>query len=303
MNMKIVGSLIGVVVAILMVGSVLAPIVSDAVAESDTFTNKGLFYVDEVPEGESITYSFNQGVLLVNGEDLSLNNIFSEYPDGASVLFTEHIAIRYTGGDTVIKVRGQINNNLSTLDIVVTNGTITGSYVDGGGNDGTINWTYTEFFGIVPKSDRVMAFAPMYVNGDTDVFVTGLSALSGFGNYYVIKVSGSINDGFTATLYNQGSGTLIEGITSTSVVNYSAVNGYDDFYELESVVFTFNRTTSGGVEETATATFTLMTVPEEINADRTDSLNRGAAAIMMSIIPIMLIALIAMVVVIVRPRY
>lgn len=303
MNMKIVGGLIGVVVAILMVGSVLAPIVSDAVAESDTFTNKGLFYVDEVPEGESITYSFNQGVLLVNGEDLSLNNIFSKYPDGASVLFTEHIAIRYTGGDTVIKVRGQINNNLSTLDIVVTNGTITGTYVDGGGNNGTINWTYTEFFGIVPKSDRVMAFAPMYVNGDTDVFVTGLSNLSGFANYYVIKVGGSINDGFTATLYNQGSGTLIEGITSTSVVNYSAVNGHDDLYELESVVFTFNRTTSGGVEETATATFTLMTVPEEINADRTESLDRGAAAIMMSIIPIMLIALIAMVVIIIRPRY
>lgn len=287
MDNKIVGVMIAVMIGIITIGGVMVPVINDAVATTDTFTNDGLYYVDSVPDGESINYRFENGIIYVNDVAVISPEFESVYPDGVSIIFTEHIVLRYAAGSSTIGIRGQLNTNAYGLDITVSDGTITGTYANADGEDSTISWTYTDFFGIVPESDRVMAFAPMYVNADTNVFVTGLVALSGFSTYYIMNVSGSIDEGFTATLYTQGSGSLVEGVTVTSTIDYDVVDNHEDLYKLNAVNFTLERT-SDGVEQTATATFTLMTVPQEIIAERSNPMDSAASGIL-TIAPLMVI--------------
>lgn len=283
---NLVMAVVGMVLAAVMIGGALLPSVASVTAESDTYTNDGLFYVDGVEDGQTINYRFENSTLYVNDVIVLSEDYNSIYPDGVSVMFTEHISIRYVANSTELNIRGQVLANVTALDFDVTGGTITGSYVQGGETK-TANWTYTEFYGIVSESDRVMAYTPMYVNGDTEIFVTGYSQLLGFGGGFVAKVSGTINDGFTIELFGN-SGASIDGVTSTTTVNYRAVNGHNDLFILDSVVFDLSRVFED-VAQTDTATFTLMTVPHEVTADRTAPLDDTLAG-MLNILPIVAIA-------------
>lgn len=301
MDNKIVGVMIAVMIGIITIAGVMVPVINDAVATNDTFTNDGLFYVDGVGDGQTINYRFENSTLYVNDVVVLSGDYNSIYPDGVSIMFTEHISIRYVANSTELNIRGQVLANVTGLDLNVSGGSITGTYLQGG-NTVDVNWTYTEFYGIVSESDRVMAYTPMYVNGDTEVFVTGVSNLSGFGGYFVAKVSGSINDGFTISLFSNA-GASIEGVTSSATINYRAVNGHEDLYILESVVFDLSRTYEGQLQ-TATATFTLMTVPYEITADRSVPMDNAAAGILNVAPIVVIVALLAMVAaILIRTRY
>lgn len=300
MENKTIGIILAVMVSVLLVGGLLVPIVNDATADADTFTNAGIFYVDELGTDESIHYVFEDGVLTVNDVAIDLDDIYSNYEGGASILFTEKIILRYTSGADVVAIRGITKQNVIGFDLTVSNGTITGTKTGETGTDTDVSWTYTEFTGIVPSSNTVMANFPVYLNGDTEINVTGFVSASNIGGYYVANVSGSIQGGFSVSLFNQNTGESIADVTVNNIsVNNQTVDNYVDLYVLESITFDITNGTS-----TDNVTFSLMVVPEKVTADRTDPMDPAAAGVLSTAPILIIVALLAMVAaVLIRTRY
>lgn len=305
MENRIVGALIVVAVAIIALGAVLMPVITDVTAKTDTFQNDSLFFVDSVPQGTTITYEFVDGTLYVNDQPVIVSGQ-SPYEGGVSILFTEHIVIR-SQGDNLLRIRGIYNHNVSELSITVSDSTIVGTAVRGGG-DGTIdiNWEYTSFYGIVPfETNRAMVYAPAYVNPDSVINITGLSRVAEYDNYYVVEVHGSIEDGFTALIYNQNTGEAMGHISTEVTPIYSPVNNYNGVYLLDSLEIVLTRTIQEtGVVETAELTFTIFTAPYEVVGDRAEPLADSYSNLIYTI-PVMLIISILLLAVglFVRSRY
>lgn len=266
MDVKAIPALIvGVMVAVVMVGAVL-PVFAETTAEQDTFRNSGYFYVDSVDDDETITYAYENHTLTVNGDNVPLPT-GSQYPDGLTIIYTEHICIRYDGGD--LKVRGVTSHSIATMNITVSEGNITGNYywTTSPETERAIEWTYTEFVGIVPETtDRVMCKSePQYIQSDSHIETTGLTKLTNINATHVIHISGTYDDGMTVNLYSSSNGDEITTLTVENIsVNATEIRGYDDLYKLNSVTFDV----TDGVN-TDSVTYTIYTIPAEITVDKT----------------------------------
>lgn len=252
--------IVALVIGIIMATTAILPLASDY-SEAKTFSNEGYFYVDSVEDGESINYVLSDGILTINGVAVAPPSS-TTYPDGLTVFYTEHIVFRYDGG--AIKIRGQVNSNATAINLVITEGTITGTYTSSTG-DHDASWTYTEFVGMVTTEEsRIMAKnTPQYINSDSLIDTTGLSHPANM-DFYVIHLTGSMDDGMTINLYNQSSGAAIDDITVSNIaINTIEVEGYIDLYKLNSVTFTLTDTN----EVSSDVTFTVYTVPAEVTAD------------------------------------
>lgn len=303
MENRIVGSLIVVAVAIIALGSILMPVILDATAKTDTFTNDSMFFVDSVPEGSQIEYRFEDGVLYVDDTPLSFF-VDSPYTGGVSVLFTEHIVLRYTGDDHLF-LRGYITSTLSGLNATVTSTQITGTYTNASGTT-EFTWDYTDFYGIVPyETNRAMVTAPVYLNADSQIIITGFSSVPEFDNYYVIGLSGSIRDGFTANAYTQYSGTLVENISAEVVANMEPVPNYNDLYLLDSLTVSLSLTDEEtGTVTTATLTFTIFTAPYEVIGERAEPLADSYSNLIYTIPIVLIISILLLAVgIFIRSRY
>lgn len=283
MEIKIVGVTLAAFVSLVVLAAVLMPILDYTTATSDTYTNDGYFYVDSVEDDDSITYVFQDGALTIDGDPVSLPT-GSQYPDGLTILYTEHICIRYDEG--LMKVRGVANHNCFYLNITATNGSITGEYQWTTGDPASITWSYTEFVGMADeKTSRVMGTSsPHYINSDSYLETTGLTKFTNMNAYYVVHIAGSMDDGMTVKIYNQGSGAEITTVTvSDAQINTTAVEGHDDLYLVSSITFTASDGTY-----TDNATYTIYTLPAEVTADRSDPIPSNQAQLLM-VIPIMII--------------
>lgn len=273
--MMIVSLMVAVIIAL----AVLVPVIQDTSASEDTFTNKGYFYVDSLNENESINYKFADGVLKINDVDVPLPSD-NTYPDGITIFFTEHITVRIDG--SLMRIKGQVNVGCTALDLTITNGTITGSYT--ATNTSTANWTYTKFTGMVTsETNRVMSQpVPQYVKSDSLIETTGFTRA--VGDYYVIHVSGSIDDGVTVNLYTQGSGVVVTTVTVSNIqINYSPVNGHEDLYLVDNITFTLTKD-----DAVSNVTYSIYTVPAEVTSERTAHVT-PIEATLLGIIPLLVI--------------
>lgn len=285
-KMNLITLVITLVVGVILAGSLLAPVVEDVTATSDTYTNEGYFYV-ESPGDSSVTYLFQDNALTINGEAVPLPT-GSEYPDGLTIFYTEHICVRYDDG--LFKVRGVANHNAYYLNVTVQNGTITGEYQWSSEGVSTINWTYEEFVGMVGQTtDRVMGKSvEHYLNADSYIETTGLTNLTNIG-WAVVHISGSITDGITVKLYNQGSGAELTTLTVSNVeIHYTEVANHIDLYKVDRITFDVTDGTN-----TASATYTIYTLPAQVTADRSNPMPTDQATIM-GAIPIMVIVALLM---------
>lgn len=285
---KLIIPIVGITVSIICLATILMPVINDATATSDTFTNEGYFYVDSVTSDESITYLFENGALKINGETVPLPT-GSQYPDGLTIIYTEHICIRYDEG--YMKVRGVANHNCFYLNVTATEGRITGTYQWTDGEPQPVNWTYTEFVGMANETtNRIMCKSqPQYMKSDSYIETTGLVRLPNITGYYVVHISGTIADGITVNFYNQGSGAAIDTITASSIqTNTTAVAGYENLYKLNSITFTASDGTNSD-----NVTFTIYTIPAAVTADRSMPLSNSEIGVLLAI-PVMVILVILM---------
>ena len=299
MEMKIVGITVAILVSITVLAGVLMPVLDDATAKTDTYVNKGYFYVDSIDGDDSINYHYENGVLTINGVEVPAPSD-STYPEGITIFFTEHISVRMDNG--LIRIKGQVNQGCSAIDLTATSGSITGTYTYGSGpTTSTASWTYTKFVGMVTTdTDRVMSQpVPQYVHSDSLIDTTGFTRAANINEYYVISVSGTIDDGVTVNLYTQGAGSPVTLVTvSDAKINYTPVEGHDDLYLVDNITFTLTKDSASD-----NVTYSIYTVPAEVTADRTDPMSDNEIAILAAV-PIMIIVaiLLGVIALIIRSR-
>lgn len=292
MSNKIIGVVLTVVVGVIMLGSVFAPILADAMATEDTFTNEGAFYVEADPSDTyTLEYSLTDapGVLVINGENATVP--FTGY----SVLILDKSILRAEGADNTLQYRGDSQSiaGISKLDITISNGEVTGTYRLKWDSAETSDhsWpttTYTTaYVASTTAQDLIMSNYnnPVKMNGVSEIFAFGQTAI---GNTNVlVKISGSIDDNVTVSVLDRTTGEAITATITNLSINKTAVDSHIDLYELNSITFTATLED----ESTANMTYSAYIVPAEVTAERAVHFDAAALAVLGSLMVVFIVAI------------
>ena len=295
MEMKIVGVTLAAFVSLVVLAAVLVPILDDATATTDTFTNEGYFYLDEIDADTTRTIFWDHTA--PNQLTIDTDNVVS-LPTNVSVTTV-------CSGDNWM-VRHSPN---SLFQLYITNGGVSASVNDGtdmtitisGGTLTAVNTastpvtksvTFTDAYCITydETADYVMkkSDAVAYMNADSPIFGEGRSNI-GSQSGVAILVEGTV-----------------ESVTITEISAYSATFGdptivmtansaHNDLYELQKITFTGTIGT-----ESSDLTYSYFIVPSEVTAERsvhfTDNQNALFAVIPVLIIVAILIGVVALVI-------
>lgn len=293
MNNKLIPIVMTLVVGIILAGSVLMPVLKDATTVHETFDNAPYAYyqmkeleVDDTWTRTDSTWKFNDETLTTASDNK------------VSVLATDNTAFRqnaYVIGTTQYSTNFVIAE-VTAEGIVMFN------------EDKPIS--YTSGYGATPNGDYILKTYTdkAYVHGDTNLWVTGITGLPGAANTrdMVIHIEGTINDGVTVTGSPIKNGTTDNFASSDVVINYTAVDGFEDLYLIESVTFNFTVDFLNGDDPSETksgsATYSTFVLPKEITAERTVHLTNGQIALMGAIPVLVIVALLVVAVGVVARR-
>lgn len=256
-------------VGIILAGSLLMPVITDATTTEKTFENGKLYYMTDLGE-DSITYTFDGTKWIVDGEDA--NFVIS---DATTLIAGNDFIVRSNG-----QVRGSTTINPTNMEITVTASGVSGTYNSGAN---TISISADVYYcAVTEKTDYVLCpyNVPVYLHKDSEILADGQSGISS-GNATVFRIEGSIDDGFTVTPVNSGV------TVSDLVCNYEAVDGYIDLYKVNSITF---KTTYNAEERTQT--YSSYIVPASVTSELTNHLNNGEIALMNALPVIVIIGLV-----------
>lgn len=289
----------GVAVAIIMVSSVLAPVVTDAAAESDTYVNQGYYRMDYVDSGETVVVNWSAAdpyTLVVDGVSMDVSAI-KERSNGSSIFVDSLGVIRmilYDNGNVAIRsfhstgyysVDSTNVSNSATFSI--SESSIVATLVSDGESTSRTISSLSDVMVIDSDGKYVMKKGKAYVNGDSTIIFAGLTNLGGADFGY--RGIGSIEGGFTNSFfYGANRNPSITDLVLDAVES----NNHVDLYIFDEM--TFDATidnTSGEGTTTAEILYDSFIVPAEVSSDRTTPMDRGAATILVATIPIIIVAL------------
>lgn len=260
---RIIMASITAVVVIAVLAGTLIPILDDATATHDTKKSIGYYYMSGVADDESFTYAYDGTNWTLNGDTMS-------FPTGGfNVLVTDEHFIRSNGVVDLVSVK--------SLSVTATSSGISGSYVKNDDSTVTVEWDITGFYGATLTEDDYIMTNPSntsYVNADTDVIGFGVTNVS--GQYPIFHIVGDME---SVTVTCTDTNVSISNIK----INKTAVNGYIDLYDFESITFD---ATKGGT--TTAVTYNRVILPAEVTAERTVHFDSGENAIF-NAIPVMVI--------------
>lgn len=274
--------IVGVVVALVLAGAVL-PVFAETTSATDTFTNKGRYYVTtEIEDEVTITMDYD---VENNVKSWYVDDVLLEYdrlsgPEFVSsptVAGTDNFIFRTDG-----RYRGLASSTgASDYTLSVTNDSITlGSYV---GNAPL-------FIASTEKTDSIMRYSPdtdMYILGDSQIIGAGYTnvAISAENNTnVVISFTGTIKDGVDVNVYNTSYPCTISNVQ----INANDINGYEDLYTFQSV--TFDVTYNDGTDDYVTpCTYSMVVLPSEVTAEKTVHPD-GPLSVMLNVLPLLAIA-------------
>ena len=272
---KLPMAIVGITIAVIVCAVVLIPVVQESTQANDTFTNDGYFRMTKISSTDddiTITWDYTKPyVFTVNGVDANIpygstTGVIFPY----SVMSSSDWGLRFTstnnGNDVNLTVFDSLSIPWSVSTSSSKNATITLSsgtisfLVDGG-------TAYTESYDTVfipdDSGDYIMkkATTPVYVNGDSEICVSGRTTLSmgGSNKNYNINVDGTIDDGFTPTIIHPASGVTTSNVVVTSTQDAQHIN----LYQFDKVTFDV---TDG--DDTKGATYSQMIVPYQVTAER-----------------------------------
>lgn len=285
MNNKIVAISIAAVIGIVVLGSVLMPILDDATATTDKFTNDGIIRMTKYDDTASISVFWDH----TKPHQITVNSIDIELPYASSGEFvltsagSASFLIRYssTSATTGACAYVDASNNVAATtaggtDLTVT---ISAGSVSATNGTNTASGSYTGYLFMVSQDgDYVMKSATQlaYLNGDSEVYGIGRTKIG--SPTYSIVIEGSINDGWTASVV-QTSGPTLSDVTGV----YSEVNDHLDLYSFDKI--TLIATASGTDYD---VTYNQVIVPHEVSAERSVHFSGGQNAIFAAI-PVMII--------------
>lgn len=300
MDMKIVGITVAILVSITVLAGVLMPVLDDATATTDTFTNEGVFNygIFKPTDTYTFTYDNSTGAMTVNGESVTVPGVTLTNYNSYSVLASDDWLFRFgsnaNGYYMQMIGKDKVGSTLltgGTCSASITNGDLVLTLTDSENNTTTKTLGFTEFYSIVPNEDvAVMKISnqAVYIKGDSPLYGSGLTTVSAWNNAFHFE--GTYDDGITISSPNLSTATF-DNITW----NIEPVDGYIDLYKLTSIEFDI--TNSG---TTVHATYSYFGVPSEVTAERsvhfTDNQNALLAVIPMLVIVAILIGVVALVI-------
>ena len=269
-------------VGIILAGSLLMPVISEATTTERTLTNEGVYYIQS--DNETHTLEFDHGVYTIDGEVVSIP-ITEQY----TFLATDSAIFRSYGQS--IQIRGSVSITADSCSLTIANGEINGTYTSGDTTD-ALALEYTSYvLATNSTEDRVMKSytSNAYLKGDSVVSGRGVTGLwideNHTTRYMYILIDGTIDDGLTATVYGRTDFTV-----SDLEFNVTPTEGYEDCYTFGSITFNVTHT-SGTVTP---VTYTAIIVPTSVTAELSQHLSSAEIAIMNAIPVMIIVALVLM---------
>jgi hypothetical protein len=308
MEMKIVGITVAILVSITLLAGVLMPVLDDATATTDTFSNDGYFTYDAINDDTDLTITWavaTPGAVTVGDKTITM-------PSGAgnwTIVGSTNFTMRYYSGSsaTGLQCYGSAGY-LSANDVNAVSATITinstSMVFSRTGTDGT-TVTSTTFpmgnHGFVVNGEGKGALTlkysdqAAYVLNDSDIYLCGTTFVTGSGTNDFVGVFGygSIDDGVTLSSFygNTGQNTVSFG---TPTITYTEDPDHIDLYQISKVDFALTQNAA-----TVDATYSYFVVPTEVTAERsvhfTDNENAIFAVIPVLVIIAILVGVVALV--------
>lgn len=274
---KLTQAIIGIIVAVMVLGIVLVPVLSQATETEKTFENTGYYYMDKIASNDADAYTIkwdatDAGTLIVNGKDIHVGDWGTTYGMTLTIFATETDIFRVgpaPGVQTLswIQLRGSTINYAqasSSFDATIQEGNIS-VQLDAEPTPRTL--TYTEAYMIsADKSDYVMKKMneSVYMLPDSPIFSMGYSVISnGSGNdNVVLSVSGTIEGVEVDVIRSSG----VNPITFSDFnISTTPVSNYVDLVKFDKITFV---ATDNGAD--TDMTYSYVVVPAEITAELTE---------------------------------
>lgn len=283
MENKVVSVVLTLTIGVILAGSVLMPVLSDAMATEDTFSNEGYFYLDEFTDEYTFEWdATDPTTMTVNGESFTYSNTSGLT---VSLVLGEKFAVRMGNSNPSINFYG----NGSYVSTSAGNPTFTLTYSEGSvtATNGTATKTIesvTAIYGIVESGDYVMkkSSAVAYLNSGSDIVADSTIYASGqtySGNNNIFwHLEGTIDNISYPDTFNSS-------LTITNeTLNGEYSSTHNDLYELTNIQFT--ATTNTAVVYNVTASY--FVVPAEVTAERSVHFTADEIAII-AVIPVIVI--------------
>lgn len=294
MKTNVLTLIITLVVGVILAGSLLAPVISDATETERTVTNDGgLFTLNKINAADDFTLEYDYTApnqITVNDEVIQLNQ--GAYP--LTVFFNDTLMIRVawsdnisvfetnpeTGAYALISAGVSAETNMTVTNdngtLTITNGTTTVERTNTNGMIAANGGAYI----MKGQSEQV------YLTGDTEFYASGYTyrALGVANSSFVGIFKGTINDGITA---------ISQVPTTYSITNetetYTQVTGeFKDLYKFSGFGFTLTDGTNSG-----NVSYNQLIVPVSVSAELTNHLTPGQISLM-GAIPVMVIVALLM---------
>lgn len=298
MDNKIIQIIIGATLAIIVLGTALAPIISDVAADSKTFKNEGYFLMDVVNSDEEFTATFdkaNPKEIIINGESI---NIDFDYSSARSLMAGDNWCLRASlyQGQMLIQFFSGTSNvsagvDADSMTIVNNGGTLTAT----NSNSDTRSVEFESFYTISNNGDYVMKYSDKsaYMLNESVFVGVGLTSGSSAVGIVGLNVTGDMGD-VTITPWRGTDLTF-----SNIVISKSVVDGYIDLNKFDKVTFTV----TDGESDSLDITYSYVIVPLYVTADVADPIPASQAALYFAIIPLMVVAILMMIVGVLRSKY
>lgn len=281
-------------VGIILAGSLLAPVISDATTTERTFENEGYFYVEKISadDDRTITIEWDRdafGTMIWNGTNVDV----STWPSGGYTVATDGVSkiIRMGMGNSVaLQTLGDSfssgGGNTKHMEITIANGTITANSILLNDTTYSVTTTYTEVWAYsLTPTDYVMKKADKiaYLNEDSEYLAMGVTTVTQWNT--IIKVTGTVSDFDVSIVYPSG----VTATTTNKEVVIERNDEYTDLYELDKLTFTVSDGTT-----TVDAIYSYFIVPAKVTSELTNHLDDGEIAIMNAIPIMIIVALVVM---------
>ena len=280
---SIVQVAVAVLVAVLVFVAVLVPVVGNATASTDTFTNSGYFRMAEIDEPVTIEWDHTDPQkITVNESVMDLSSVPRTHI--VTLVATDSMIVRYAPitADTLVQSyssTGYIGAGVtagSDMSITIGDGSITTtsgsstttqSFESGYCISPTGNWIMTEGKAKVHTTDSIIVLAGNTKVGDPTVG---------------IYAPGTIEDGLDFTTV-QTSSIVVTPTYGDVEFDYTPVSGYNNLVTLSECDF---QITVGST--TVDAVYSTFLVPYNVTAERTIHMTDAEASVI-GIIPILVI--------------
>lgn len=300
MEMKVPLVAISAFVVVIVLGSVLMPILTDAQKTEDTFTNEGYYNMtklDATSETVMVWDTANPNIITVDGNPIEISQLTTMR---LTILGSDTICVRCIS--TQMQVIGSLNgtqkthsltaNGTSVMTITVSNGIVSSSVNDGEpktfdlGNDAFIlapNDVESDYVAVMKKGN-----VNAHVLGDSEIICCGVSISTNTTNAVGIFGKGNVTDGMTFSSFYTGTNYSGDTTISDVVINDNEISSHEDLYSLENITLVINY----NVNQTFDATYSYFIVPAEVVAERAVHLDQNESAILAAIPVMTIVALI-----------